>query len=947
MKVIPASLRSRVGRRIFLLFLVSAVVPTITLAYFSYREVGAQLREQTGFQLHDEARRMAMILMDRMRSLDFKLSSMAAATRPRGKGSLEWSQSTPFAVGFKALTLEQPGGKAQNLAGAPILRPLLGTAEARHLQLGKSVVWLAPKAESQQQRVIMARPLSPGHPQGGLLMAEIDPITTFDFADDPDTALCLTDARAKPIYCSNSPAEVLIANVPEEADYGNSGLFDGTMPDGTGYLAAYRKVFLRPDFGTPSWTIVVATPMETAMMRVEHFSRLFPPIIALSLILVVLLSLTQIRRFLVPMEKLRVGAGKIALNQFRESQVEIRSGDEFEELGGAFNSMADRLDRQFSAMAAMAEIDRSILSALDKNYIIEILLSRLPHVIACDDVAVAILDSESPQVAHVYLAGYSTGDEIPLTAYDLHELEGGKTLALSRQDHAHRGYLKPLVETGCNDIWVFPIQLQGRLAAFIMLGYEDSPSLQNDDLERARELADRAGVALSNATWQEKLYRQAHFDGLTELPNRMLLRDRLEQALLRAADEGSQVALMFIDLDHFKLVNDSFGHRAGDDLLVQVADILKNCVRYTDTVARLGGDEFTVVLPGLDSEENLFDVSVRIAETIFDRIGKTFSIAGQEVYVGASIGISVYPKDADNSEDLIKQADAAMYHAKAQGRNNFQFYSPPLTEKTRNRLALETDLRRAIERGELRLFYQPQVASADRHLVGAEALLRWQRQDGSMVSPGEFIPLAEETGLIVPIGSWVIQQACAQIAQWQREGRRAPRVAVNLASRQFADPGLWAQVERALQHSRVDPGLLELEITEGAMMDNPMRTKQILRQFAALGVHLSIDDFGTGYSSLGYLLQFQIDTLKIDQSFVRGLPGDRDSHAIVTAVIALAHSLNLKVIAEGVESEEQFAMLRDMGCEEIQGYLISKPVPADLFAQRFLSLPGISAVAGM
>ncbi len=423
---------------------------------------------------------------------------------------------------------------------------------------------------------------------------------------------------------------------------------------------------------------------------------------------------------------------------------------------------------------------------------------------------------------------------------------------------------------------------------------------------------------------QERLNYLAYYDALTGLPNRSLLLDRLRQAMIESERHERLAAVLFLDLDRFKLVNDTLGHEAGDVLLKSAANRLSACVRSGDTVARLGGDEFTIVLANVAH----VDDTGRVARKILNAFAAPFQIAGQELFVSPSIGITLFPLDDNDPEALLKNADAAMYHAKDSGRNTFQFFTPELNQRTARRLGLETALRHALERGEFQLHYQPQVDLASGRVTGVEALIRWQRPDIGLVSPLEFIPLAEETGLIVPIGDWVLRTACAQARAWQQAGLPDLRMSVNIAPRQFQQQDLAGVVLRILRETGLDPRRLVLEITEGTIMQNAGAAIETLRTLGALGVGLSLDDFGTGYSSLNYLKRFPLDCLKVDKSFVDDITTDPDVAAIVSAIISMARSLEVQVVAEGVETRAQLEFLRAHGCDAIQGYLFSKPLPA-------------------
>jgi len=428
---------------------------------------------------------------------------------------------------------------------------------------------------------------------------------------------------------------------------------------------------------------------------------------------------------------------------------------------------------------------------------------------------------------------------------------------------------------------------------------------------------------------EAKLAHLAHYDPLTGLPNRLLLSSRLQHAIEQAQRQTYRVAVLFLDLDRFKNVNDSLGHQAGDELLRSVTERLAHRLRAEDTLARLGGDEFVVLLERLHEPRD----AALVARTMLDALADPFILSrGHEVYIGASIGISLYPDDGTDVPQLIQHADVAMYQAKDQGRNAYGFYTQALTENANQRLEMETKLRRALERDEFVLHYQPQISLTDGRLIGAEALVRWQRNGEGLIPPNQFIPLAEETGLIVPLGEWVLREACAQWAGWLRDGGAPITLAVNISPRQFRQQDLVRVVERVLAETGLPASALELELTEGALMHQGMEAETTLRELKKLGGSLSIDDFGTGYSSLAYLKRFPIDRLKIDQSFVRDISVDANDSELVSTIIAMGRNLKLQVLAEGVETQEQLAFLVEKGCDAYQGYLFSRPVPAEVFS---------------
>ncbi|MCK9173600.1 MAG: EAL domain-containing protein, partial [Desulfuromonas thiophila] len=428
--------------------------------------------------------------------------------------------------------------------------------------------------------------------------------------------------------------------------------------------------------------------------------------------------------------------------------------------------------------------------------------------------------------------------------------------------------------------------------------------------------------------YEEQLKHLATHDVLTGLANRTLLLDRLEQAIHYAHRSGRLVAALLFDLDRFKVINDSLGHNFGDQLLRAVAGRLQHCVRETDSVARLGGDEFVVILAEV---ADMKDIAL-VAGHLLEQLNRPYRVEDREIRLSASLGISLFPRDSDDSATLLRNADMAMYRAKRLERSSFLFYAPEMNQRLQETMELEEALRQALEQEQFLLHYQPKVNLATGQICGCEALVRWQHAQRGLISPAQFIPLAEETGLIVPLGDWVLRQACAQTCQWRNAGLQPVPVAVNLSARQFRKGDLTQRLQSILQHSGLAAGELELELTESMIMDNPQQAVQIMHELKQLGLSLSLDDFGTGYSSLNYLRRFPVDNLKIDRSFIRDVATDTSGASVVTSIIQIAHNLGLGAVAEGVETRDQLDFLRRCGCDQLQGYLFSKPLAAEDFA---------------
>jgi len=522
----------------------------------------------------------------------------------------------------------------------------------------------------------------------------------------------------------------------------------------------------------------------------------------------------------------------------------------------------------------------------------------------------------NPALARIY--GYKSADD----------------LIVSLRDIKHQLYVEPERRT----------EFMRMMAEFGSVSNFESRVYRRDGeiiwiSENARAVRDEAGTLMFyegtvEAITERKLYEaeirhQATHDALTGLPNRTMLHNHLQRAIQSTRQKGTLTAVVFVDLDQFKFINDSLGHQVGDELLKTVAQRLVSCVRETDMVARQGGDEFVLVLQNQPDENRITEVLQRILTAV----ARPWVVGDREFHVTCSIGVSRCPTDGRDVETLLKNADSAMYKAKELGRNNFQYFAGWMDAQVSNRLEMLVSLRRALDRDEFKLYYQPKISLANGRIIGAEALIRWITPDQGMVPPDRFIPFAEEAGLIVPIGEWVLRTACAQNKAWQDAGLAPIPVAVNLSPRQL-DQNLPEFVRQVLAESCLAAAWLELEITENVVMKDAEKTVATLNALKRLGLQVSVDDFGTGYSSLSYLRRFPVDALKIDKSFVRDIARDTDSAAIVKAVISLGHILNLRVIAEGVEDQEQYNFLLENGCDEVQGYLLGKPMPAEDFTRR-------------
>jgi len=674
--------------------------------------------------------------------------------------------------------------------------------------------------------------------------------------------------------------------------------------------------------------------IATALLSFNYVSdRIFPLIIILSLLVIVLLSIYLIRRSVIPLGQLIEATQRVANGDFNKP-VDVRSHDEFETLADSFNTMTSRLGKQVNALTILSEIDQLILSNPGIETVLLTILKSVPNIAPCEFISIALIDKSKSEVGRAYFShadfkGKPGLKKITFSSNEkkkLLELDGDLVVNLQNESWQ---YLDRFKKKGVTLAQVFPVILDEKLTAILSLGYREKLLLNNEDIEHLHGVTERLAIALESADRDERLYRQAYFDTLTDLPNRQLLNDRLDQHIVHAHRENQIIGVLYIDLDRFKNINDTLGHDVGDKLLQKTAERLTRCVRETDTVARLSGDEFVVILSNVTEPK---DARI-IAEHIITRISEPYNINLHEVFITPSIGITLYPTDGTNTEELLKHTDAAMYRAKQSGRGKYMFYEERMNIEDMERTQMEKDMRHAMARSEFELLYQPQINLETGKVIGAEALIRWNHSTRGTILPSQFIPLAENTGLIEPIGEWVLRTACRQYKSWQEDGLIIDRLSVNVSSRQFMQRKFADTVYKSLTATGMAPERLELEITESLLMEDRIDTIYILDELHSMGVKLVIDDFGTGYSSLGYLKRLPVDALKIDQSFIANIPINEDATTITNSIIALAHALKIKVIAEGVETEQQLFMLRSQKCDSVQGFYFARPMPPAEFVE--------------
>jgi len=912
---------TRVSRRLFVLFVLAAFLPLALIAWLSLTQVNQLLLQQGEQRLAATAKTYGMATFERL--LVAGDIAVAAAFHPGMPADARVART------FEALTLID-GAKSVSLTG-PVLAPAISPESRERLEAGKPVVLIV--GEARAPRVLLAQALPP--PSTAIVVGELKGEHLWGPADELPamTDFCVyQEGTWLWLYCStpmdSSMVEAL--NKPFASTLGA----ETWSRNGERFRARAWTQFMRAAFGTPDWMVIASQPEAYQLSRAVEFSRLYVPVIALALLLAVWFTVRQTRNIVVPVERLAQRARAIESQDF-ETRLDLEREDELGELAGAFDRMAQRLGRQFASLTTLAEMDRLILSGAQTAEVIRVVLERLRSATSADFVTLTLFEEDNPNQARTYFSppeapGSFSMDRHAVAAEDRVLL--GHALAkrwhVLADEDSLPAWLEKARDAGMGGVYVEPILWRESACGALVFGYRHGSGVSDEDRRQAQELADRVAVAVSSAQRDEQLYMQAHFDPLTGLPNRLLFKDRVDREIARSERLKMGFAILVVDLDHFKTVNDSFGHTMGDNVLREAARRVSGCIRATDTVSRFGGDEFAVMLTALNHPQEAF----LLAETIVAALSREFTLGGEHCFLSASAGISAYPGDGTTAEELLKSADTAMYRAKASGRAQVVYFEPRMNEEALARVTLDRDVRAAFDRGELVMHYQPQVDIKTGAIRGAEALIRWQHPTEGMIGPLRFIRHAEESGFIESLGQWTLRETCRQIRAWRDQGIEIERIAVNVSPRQFRRR-LVENITACVAEAGIAPQWLEIEITEGLLLDASESVEGMLRELSAMGHDIALDDFGTGFSSMAYLKRYPVSTIKIDRVFIEGLGRSADSEAIVAAMIAMSHALGKTVVAEGVETSAQLALLRAFGCDEFQGFLFSPAVPAARFAE--------------
>jgi diguanylate cyclase (GGDEF)-like protein len=834
---------------------------------------------------------------------------------------------------------------AQAAADADL--PRFSPSDRLTLSGGQSLLKVVA-AESGGTRIYLAHVISS---DGARRVAffELAPNFFWQGTVGPDqTSIAVVDAAGRIVYQGDeAPSQQLqaFARAASEGPNSSQAVQRNWKQGGD----SWRGASVRLDFKrtaqmrvTP-WNIVSYARLTAAQPLMRPFLHLMLPILLLAALCAAAATYYLSRLWEPVLARLAAALGTLQDGRFLRVDT-AGAADSPRAVAQAYNLALNAVEQRVGAQARLAQIDRLLLEATELEQSLDGMLPRVCAVTGSHLAAVVLIDRDAPGYARCYV-GAADGADYPVSRISLEPdvlaslIKEPNGLNLTRADLERYGFLAPLQTLEAAHFSLWPIVVGDGVAAILSVGSRNVTPLTAQQIAYGAQCAERLRIALSNRARDEHLYRQAHFDSLTALPNRLLFRDRLSQEIASISDASQRGAVLYVDLDHFKKVNDSVGHSAGDQLLTIVAQRLRSCVKDGDTVARLGGDEFTIILRNLASIETASEIAERIIETL----QRPVNIAGRDHYVRASIGITLFPDDGNTIDDLMRNADLAMYQAKDGGRSRAVFFDSKLARLPTP--PAQSGLFRALRRREFALYYQPQYALRSGELVGLEGFLRWQNPRDGMRLPKDFVPAAEESGLIVDIGAWALESACHQLALWRDSGIAPARLALNVSVQQLRVSDFADLVNMTLQRYEVQPQTLEFEVGESAFAEEEARSS--LRRLAALGVRFALDDFGSGHSSLNFLRQHPVHAIKIDRSFMQYVPESEQASTLASTIIHTAHALDKQVIAEGVETMEQLDFLRECGCDFAQGYVLARPgtvaditellaarVPAEPWSQR-------------
>lgn len=913
------------GRRLVVALAICAVLPVVLYAVATVHETAVDRARELESRLAQSSHAEAFGIRSRLGAAEAIVQALTVRDVDQDGAALR--QQIVNSRAFKSVVVMDRDGVLPG--GDAALRPT--PAQQRALDAGQTV--LLPVAMEDQFPAIFLTRLTNTAGTGRLACFEIAPDWLWETraGDRVESQLVIVNSHGQ-VLQSGRPVSTDVAQMIARTLSAKAASSAGRLPmqrfitwqgEGKAWRGSLTEVTLAHERITAlPWAVVVFDREPAVLSGNDTLWRLLPPVLLLGLLTACLAASLLARRYVPALRQLARSIPALQAHVFERITVP-GVADEPRHLVNTFNRSVSRLEAQFHALETLGEIDKLLLGSAELEHVLDTILSRMQSVTRCHSVAITLCDADAPGHARTFTSATDVAG-LPVSRVLLDDgmietlLNSSEGLTVTRCEEQRHSFLKAMQEAGSQFFWVWPVIAEGRVNAILAVGYREAPVVDPQIARYGSQFAERLSTALSKSARDERLYRQAHFDPLTALPNRLLFRDRLAQELASSTAGLSRGALLYVDLDHFKRVNDSVGHNAGDQLLTIIAQRLRSAVKDGDTVSRLGGDEFAVILRNVADP----DAARTVADRIIESVQLPVNIAGRDHYVCASIGVTLFPDDSGSLDDLMRNADMAMYRAKDMGRGRAIFFDVNMTLKPM--APTESGLHRALRRREFSLFYQPQYSIADGTLQGVEALLRWQPPRESMRFPAEFVPAAEETGLIVDLGGWVLDAACAQMAAWRDRKIAPPRLSLNVSAHQLRHADFPRQLRRALDKYGLPPSLLELELTESTFTDE--LASPGLERLAQLGVNLALDDFGAARSSQELLRQYPIGSVKIDRSFLEDVPRSRASVTLVEAMLSTARSLGKRVIAEGVESIEQLEFLRERRCDVAQGFFLARPL---------------------
>lgn len=922
---------SELARRTYVLFIALAVLPLLAAGFLLVDRVGDDLAARVQQGLRTDAKQYGLILFERMELADRALGTL---TNRADRGlQMAMRDLTRDGTGvFDAVSVRFVEGDG-TIAGDVDRLPHIAcdTGADRRSAPGGT---LRPAVDRRGRWAIaIARVESVTGRDDACVIGVLSPDFLWRTESLPqDSQLRVADSTGRTLLAFDGLSGTAVVVPRVQGSRVDAGAADR--------IGGEWNLYLGDRFGIPPWTIAVDKPRAAALADISAYRFWLLLAIATGAVVLALLSSILIRRTHRPLAQLLEATRRIGAGDFSQA-VPVDDNPDVHVIATAFNDMMHRLARHFDAMALLSSADQQILRSIGVDSVLQSVLHRAQDLLQGDSLAVLLLDTDCPGAGRLYTRSEDVSQPARLDRRDVDEglrrvlLEAEGPIVRRPGERDDWCCLRDLWASSMACCSIVPVRSGAVLHGALLVGYRASQPVASDPPHLAASLADRLAVAVSHSAREQELFFRAHYDALTGLPNRALLRDRVGQAIVHAERSGSLLALLFLDLDRFKYINDSMGHATGDLLLQAVARRLTKALPDVQTISRLGGDEFVIVAGDLHSRLEVEALASRVLAALCEPLD-----AVRQGYVAStSVGVAIYPHHGTTFDHLLQHADSAMYVAKSDGGATCAVFDESIGEKAAARIDLESELRLALARGEFELHYQPQINLQTGKVSGAEALIRWRHPQRGFIPPMDFIPVAEETGQIVAIGHWVVREVCRQIAEWRSDGVAVPRVAINVSVHQMLSPGYVDRLRGLFGDYRVRPDEVELEVTESVLAKDIDRLAEIICKSADLGCFIAIDDFGTGYSSLSYLQKLPIQVLKIDRSFLPKSDSDFGSMALCEAIIGIGIALGKNIVAEGVETYEQRDFLASRHCHLGQGYLFGRPMSAaDLAA--FIGAPG-------